>query len=192
MGIIKGQLQASETNDWGYPRVKVSGTWYGADAKVAVGAEVGALIEFDAYQKPGKNGKSFNNYKAQSLKVVKAAEAGVKVDTGPVASKDEYWSKKEANDLAKEPRISYFAAVERAIQFTELALANGAFEALSKAKPVKKLEILEAFVAEQAHRLMVDAYSAEVPSVSPSVPAKASEPVPDESEETEEEASQWS
>lgn len=164
--MIKGVVQAIETNQWGYARLKIAGAWYGADQKGEItSVKAGDLVEIDAYEKSGKNGgKLFNNFKSQSLKKLKGPAPGAKVDSGPTASKDEYWAKKEANDAAKEPRIAYFAASERAIQFSALAIANGGFDALGKAKPAKKLEILEAFVDEQTLRIMAASYGAAVPA----------------------------
>lgn len=195
--MIKGVVQAIEVNTYGYARIKIAGAWYGGDQKGEItSVKAGDLVEIDAYEKastkPG--GKPFNNFKMQSLKKLKGASPGAKVDSGPTASKDEYWAKKEANDAAKEPRISYYAASERAIQFSALALANGAFEALGKAKPAKKLEILEAFVDEQTLRIMAASYGAVVPAapVAADNENEAGEPAEDgESDETEDEG-QWS
>lgn len=162
---IKGAIQSKEVNDYGYVRIKVSGTWYGGDKKGDISGEIrsGDIVEFDAFDKTGNNGKVYPQFKFQSLKKVAAAKAGAPVDKGPVASKDEYWQAKEANDQAKEPRISYHAAYERALVLTDLALRNGAFDALSKAKPTLKLEILQAFVADQADHIMGLVYAAKVP-----------------------------
>lgn len=189
---IKGAIQSKEINDYGYARIKVSGTWYGGDKKGDISSDIGPgdIVEFEAYDKPGNGGKVFKNFKSQSLKKVAAAKAGAKIDKGPTASKDEYWAKKEANDAAKEPRISYFAAYDRAVQFADLALRNGAFDALAKAKPTSKLEALQAFVAEQALRIMAEAYAAETPGA---VEGGARQEVEeDDKAETEEGETEWS
>lgn len=152
---IKGQVQAREINDYGYLRLKVSGTWYGADKKGDSPAAVGEIIEFEAY----KNTKNYDTFKLSSLKKVAGAVKGAPVNPGPTASKDEYWAKKEANDAAKEPRISYYAASERAIQFVDLALRNGAIAAFAKSKETAKLDVLTALVDEQTQRILTASYN---------------------------------
>lgn len=181
---IKGAIQSKEINDYGFARIKVSGTWYGGDKKGDISSEIhsGDIVEFEAYEKEGKNGKFYSSFKSQSLKKVSAAKAGAPVDKGPVASKDEYWATKEARDIAKDPQIAYQGSYDRALTFADLALRNGAFDALAKAKPTARLEVLQAFVEEQAVRIMGLVYAAQVP-------AKTAQPTSavDASEETEEE-----
>lgn len=181
---IKGAIQSKEVNDYGYSRIKVSGSFYGGDKKGDISPDIslGDIVEFEAYEKTGSNGKVYQTFKFQSLKKVAGAKVGAKVDTGPTASKDEYWAKKESQDAVKEPRISYQAAYDRALTFTDLAIRNGAFDALSKAKPTAKLEILQAFVAEQADHIMGLVYSAKVPTVKDSAPTaeQATEEVAEE------------
>lgn len=164
---IKGQLQARELNQYGYLRLKVSGTWYGADKKGDSPAAVGEIVEFEPY----KNAKGYDTFKSPSLKKVANAVLGAKVDTGPTASKDEYWAKKEANDAAKEPRISYYAASERAIQFVALAFQTGSLTALTKAKDTAKLEVLTALVDEQTQRILNASYDQAVPEAIENVTA---------------------
>lgn len=187
---IKGQLQSAEVNDWGYARIKVSGTYYGADKKGQISVAVGDLVEFEAYDKAGNNGKTYPTFKFTTIKKVaggEASQAGSGNSVGEARSgsvavplqksvqpsavgRDSYWADKEANDKAKDPRISYQASYERAILFTDLAIRNGAFDALAKAKPTARLEILQAFVAEQADHIMGLVYAAKVPSAKPAEP----------------------
>lgn len=189
---IRGAIQAKEINDYGYARIKVSGTWYGGDKKGDISSDIGPgdIVEFEAYDKAG-GGKVFKNFKSQSLKKVAAARAGAPVDKGPVASKDEYWANKEARDAAKDPQIAYQGAYDRALTFTSLALANGAFDALAKAKPVAKLEILQAFVDEQAARILGLVYSAKVPVVTETAEERAENDAGD-GETADEEEGTWS
>ena len=188
---IKGALQATRTNDYGYAAIKVSGTWYGADKKGSVNVSEGDLVEFEAF----KNAKNYDTYKSTSLKKLAAAQAGKPVDKGPVASKDEYWSAKEARDVVVEPRINYFAALDRAIAFVDLALRNGAVKAYEKAKDTGKMEVLTALVYETTQKMIVEAYAQKIPStksVTKAVEeASDDESAPDESE-TEGEDESWS
>ncbi len=168
--MIKGQIKQSEMNQYGFFRMNVSGTWYGADKKGPVSVADGDFVEFEAFQKAGNNGKVFNNFKFQSLKKVDgvappaAAAPAARASAPSSSGRDAYWSDKEANDRAKDPRISYQAAYERALIFTDLALRNGALGAFAKAKDTAKLAILEAFVTEQADKIMALVYAAKVPS----------------------------
>lgn len=194
---IKGQLTKAETNQWGFTTIWVSGTRYGSDKKGTYPAQVGDIVEFEAYEKAGNDGRTWPTVKFASLRKV----AATLVDTGNNAgansgtpsrgapqvaqSKDGYWSEKEANDKAKDPRISYQASYERAILITDLAIRNGAFDALAKAKPTARLEILQAFVAEQADKIMGLVYSAKVPSDKAQPKAEEAEQEADEAETAE-------
>lgn len=194
--MIKGQLQDLQVNDWGYARVKVSGTYYGADKKGAVNVAVGDFVELDAYEKTGTNGKQYPTFKYQSIKKVEdtgrsiasaatlvpaisGATASRPVVTVPYAVEAQlraaYWAGKEAKDDARDPRISYQGAYDRALTFADLALRNGAFAALGKAKDTAKLGILEAFVSEYADKIMQQTYAAQVPKAPPATPQLTSE-----------------
>lgn len=178
---IKAALQAKEINKFGYARVKVAGAWYGSDKKGSPpSVEIGDIVEFDAY----KNERNYDTFKFQSFKKVasKPANSGP-ADTGPVASKDEYWAAKEKNDAAKEPRINYFAALDRAISFVDLALRNGAVGAYEKAKATGKLEVLTALVYETTQRIIAEAYAQKIPA-----PGEATEPAEEAAEEESAEA----
>jgi hypothetical protein len=176
---VKGQVQKREVNKYGYLRLKISGAWYGADKKGDHPVVEGDVVEVDAYQ----NEKGFETFKLASLRKVSGATAGKAVDQGPVASKDEYWAAKEARDLEKEPRINYYAAFERAVLFTQLAIAAGAFEAIKKAKETAKLDILTAFVDEQTQRILAGSYSQEAPEVGGETGADATEETSEASSE---------
>lgn len=173
--MIKGQLTKSETNGYGYTTVWVSGTRYGSDAKGKIFANVGDTVEFDAFDKEGKDGRMWPTFKLQTFK--KAVETSVGTPTASVSSgnaskpgvsqgstRDTYWSDKAAEDAKRDPRISYQGAYDRALTFADLALRNGAFAALGKAKDTAKLGILEAFVSEYADKIMSQTYSATVPA----------------------------
>lgn len=181
---IKGQLQKREINKFGFLRIKVSGEWYGSDKKGDVSVSEGDIVEFDAYT----NDRNYATFKGASLKKVASAPAGKPVSQGPTASKDEYWAKKEANDAAKEPRISYYAAFERAVQFTSLAFTTGALSSLTKAKDTAKLDVLIAFVDEQTQRILTASYAqaAAVSETEETVEEESSE-----EESTSEEAGKW-
>lgn len=185
--MIKGQLTKSETNGYGYTTVWVSGTRYGSDAKGKVQAELGDIVEFDAYDKAGKDGRMWPTFKLQSFKKLDsgsvqplqqqpAAQVGGNTSTGKyvastaafgVGSRDTYWSDKAAEDAKRDPRISYQGAYDRALTFADLALRNGAFAALGKAKDTAKLGILEAFVSEYTDKIMQQTYAATVPTQGP-------------------------
>lgn len=177
---IKGNVQTTKTNDWGYTSYKVSSTWYGADSKGPPRASEGELVEFEAFDKPGQGGKVYPTIKLATFKKISAPAAGldsnaqgsaaantgksgsaVSTNSGP--SRDTYWSDKAAEDAKKDPRIVYQSSYDRAISFVDLAIRNGAFEAMGKAKQTAKLEILQAFVDEQAERIMRQVYVAKVP-----------------------------
>jgi len=176
---IKGNVQTTKTNDWGFTSYKVSSTWYGADSKGPARASEGEWIEFEAFDKPGKEGKVYPTIKLATLKKISAANipsgSGNTNDghgsgsAGRVAnesggSRQDYWAAKGIEDAKRDPRISYFASLERAIQFVDLALRNGAIGAYEKAKATGKLEVLTALVYETTQRIMAEAYSQEVPT----------------------------
>lgn len=171
---IKGSLQTTKTNDFGFTAIKVGGSWYGADKKnFKPDANEGDIVEFE----PFKNPKGYDTYRSQSFKkIVSAPEAPSSVGSGSPSNaraqpsvsnggRDSYWADKATEDAKKDPRIVYQSSYERAILFVDLAIKNGAFEALNKAKPTAKLEILTAFVDEQAERIMGNVYASVVPSV---------------------------
>jgi hypothetical protein len=176
---IKGALQAVKMNDYGYASIKVSNTWYGGDKKGEItSVKEGDIVEFDNY----KNAKNYDTFKTPSLKKIAAKVAGTVVDKGPVASKDEYWSAKETRDLAVEPRINYFAALDRAISFVDLALRNGAIKAYEKAKDTGKLETLSALVYETTQRMIKEAYEQKIPTKSVGAGSSKGDTSPDESD----------
>lgn len=175
--MIRGTLEKQETNSYGYTTIWVSKTRYGSDKKGAVSASIGDQVSFEAFDKPGKDGRTWPTFQYSTFK----KEAG-NTDSGPSASpaggyspaagrsntlpagRDTYWSDKEAKDAVREPRITYQASYERAVRFVDMAIRNGAFEALAKAKPTARLEILHAFVDEVTERIMKAVYAAGVPT----------------------------
>ena len=118
---IRGTLEKKETNDWGYTTVWVSKTRYGADKKGQIPAEVGDLVEFTAFDKPGKDGKVWPTVQLATFRKVSGSSAGN--DSGSSAavpaaqtrsaapansgSRDTYWADKAAEDSKKDPRIVY-------------------------------------------------------------------------------------
>lgn len=188
---IKGQLQDLQVNDWGYARVKVSGTYYGADKKGQLNVVVGDFVELDAYEKTGTNGKQYPTFKYQSIKRTGGPDSAVQTANqapgpgvsgnnqasrapnsgGASSGRESYWSDKAAEDAKRDPRISYQGAYDRALTFADLALRNGAFLAFGKAKDTAKLGILEAFVSEYADKIMQQTYAATVPAARTLTPA---------------------
>lgn len=192
---IKGTLQTTKTNDYGFTAVKMGGAWYGADKKgFKPEATEGQLVEFEAF----KNAKGYDTYKTTTFKVVAGAVESVGVKYGDGASsvgsgtnaaagnREGYWQAKGSEDAKRDPRISYFASLERAIQFVDLALRNGAIGAYEKAKATGKLEVLTALVYETTQRIMREAYTQEVPKAE-ATKQPASEPTQAELESDPEE-----
>lgn len=180
---ITGQLTKVETNSFGYTSYSVGGKRYGGDVKGDAKAAVGDTVTFETFQKPGKDGKQWDTVKVATIAKVSAAAAPAPSRAAPsvvlqgAGSRDTYWADKAATDAAKEPRISYMAAYERAILFADLAIRNECFP-LKAAKASAKLEVLESFVDEVTARIMRDAFAAEVPVQEPlakleKAPAKA-------------------
>lgn len=174
--MITGIVQTTRTNDYGYTSYKISSTWYGGDSKGPARASEGEKVTFEAFDKPGQGGKVYPTIKLATFKKVSAstnsnATTSASVSSGSsqagsAGTRDSYWADKEAKDAVREPRITYQASYERALLFVDLAIRNGAFESLAKAKPPARLEILQAFVDEQAGRIMKNVYAAEVPKLS--------------------------
>jgi hypothetical protein len=211
---IKGTLTKFETNNYGYSVIWVQGTRYGSDKKGTINAQAGDTVEFEAFNKPDKNdaNKSWPTFQYQTFRKLAsvpasapdaavAASPAAKVVHGSTAfgNRDSYWADKEARDIEKdkryqteiEPRIVFQSAFKLAVDFVDLAIRNGAFAALEKAKPTAKLEILQAFVSEQASRIIAEAYAAGVPMHAPKANV-----IPDDLESdlpaSESDDSQWS
>jgi hypothetical protein len=167
-----GTIEGVNTNKWGFTGYMIGGKWLNCDRKGITGFSRGDAVEYETYLAKGK----YETIKADSLKavvvpaVVLPPQISSQVVTLPgirtpsaYQQKEAYWADKAENDAAKEPRIAYFAAFERAVAFVDLALRNGAFTAFAKAKDSAKLDILTAFVDEQALRIMSNSYYAEAP-----------------------------
>lgn len=197
--MITGIVQTTRTNDYGYTSYKISSTWYGGDSKGPARASEGEKVSFEAFDKPGQSGKVYPTIKLATFKKVSAATGGNAAtstsvssgnsQTGSTGTRDSYWADKAAEDAKKDPRIVYQSSYERAILFVDLAIRNGAFEALAKAKSTARLEILQAFVDEQAGRIMRNVYSAEVPGKEVTTSEQVATNVPADEPEQEE---QWS
>lgn len=184
---IKASLQAIGEPKFGFVGIKVGGKWYGCDQKnFSPPAAIGDIVEFEEFS----NAKGYATYKSQGFKKVATAAASGSSDTnagnGSVSSgrvvnetagnRQDYWTAKGSEDAKRDPRISYFASLERAIQFVDLALRNGAIGAYEKAKATGKLEVLTALVYETTQRIMAEAYTQAVPVL---VDAKAKSVITD-------------
>ncbi len=179
--ITQGIIQTTRTNDYGFTSYKIANTWYGADAKGPPRASEGEKVSFEAFEKAGKDGRTWPTIKIATFKKVPQTSADDNVGrlvpgvqertpnrTASVSTqRDTYWSDKAAEDKLREPRIVYQSAYERAVQFVDLAVRAGAFKALEKAKETAKLEILEAFVDEQTDKIMRAAFAAIPPALKP-------------------------
>lgn len=193
---IRGTLEKKETNTYGYTTVWVSKTRYGADKKGPIPAEVGDQVEFEAFEKAGTGGSAGRTFPTVQLSTfrklpsdsqsVPSANTGngaaPTVNTaGAYQSRDSYWGDKAVEDAKKDPRIVFQSSYERALIFAKLAIDTKCFEALEKAKPTARLEVLTAFVDEQAARIFKAVYAAEVPKVEERVavaaPAEELEPL---------------
>jgi hypothetical protein len=179
---IRGTLEKKELNGFGYSVVFVSKTRYSTDKKGEIPAEVGDQVEFTAFDKPGKDGRAWPTIQLATFKkVTGSATAGVgsnatavpstnggksgsNVATNSGSGRDSYWSDKAAEDAKKDPRIVFQSSYERALLFARLAIDTKCFEALEKAKPTARLEVLTAFVDEQAARIFKAVYAASVPT----------------------------
>lgn len=183
--MITGIVQTTDTNQYGFTRYKVSSSWYGADAKGPPRASEGDKVTFEAFDKAGKDGRVWATIKLATFKKL-ASDPSVNTNsanpsnpnagaatkgngaTYSAGSRDSYWADKAKTDEAKEPRIAYFAALDRAIAFVDLALRNGAIKAYEAAKATGKLEVLTALVYETTQRIMAEAYTQAVPAPVPS------------------------
>jgi hypothetical protein len=203
--MITGIVQTTRTNDYGYSSYKISSTWYGADSKGPPRASEGEKVTFEAFDKPGKEGKVYPTIKLATFqKVAKttvtdpSSTGNVNAATGGTAgsaaskpgfasqsggTRDSYWSDKAAEDAKKDPRIVFQSSYERAILFARLAIDTKCFEALEKAKSTSRLEVLTAFVDEQAARIFKAVYAAEVPKNDAKPAAHAAE-IDNDSEES--------
>jgi hypothetical protein len=181
--MITGQIQFTDPGKFGFaPALKVNGVRYGADSKgnLPAGVEVGATVSFEYFDKAGKDGRQWPTYKLQSLKLAAPAAAVANGGTAAAvaernfsggksdyAKKEDYWASKAKTDEARDPRISYQGALERAIAFADLAFRAAALP-LPKADN-KKLDVLAAFVDETANRFLAQTYAATVPMLKPAV-----------------------
>jgi hypothetical protein len=183
--MISGKVAFIDPNKFGYaPSLKVNGVKYGGDAKGAFpDIQVGDTVEFEAFEAPGQNGKSWPKYKLQTLRKLPAADATVangggststakvsgnvraSYSAGTGGTRESYWADKAKDDSARDPRISYQGALDRAISFATLAVTALALP-LPKTES-KRLEVLQAFVDETALRFMAQTYAARVPTDPP-------------------------
>lgn len=167
MSQVTGKVQFIDANKFGYsPSLKVNGVKYGGDTKgqLPSGISQGTNVTFEAFETES-NGKSYAKYKLQSLKVVTGPAPSAKSSatgfSAGLGSRDTYWADKDAKDSAKEPRIVYLAAFERAVALATLVLAK---EALPLPKDAKnRLDPILAFVDEQTQRILEATFAAKAP-----------------------------
>lgn len=183
---IKGQFTKQETNTYGYTTIWVAGTRYGSDKKGAIAAVSGDLVSFEAYEKPGKDGRTWPTFQYSTFKKEAAAAAVAAAPEAEVFRAKAYVPKPDPW-AEKDPRISFFASNERAIQLVDLYIKHGALESLAKAKPTMRKEIIDALVFETTERLMAQAYAAAVPTAKPK---ELVSDLPDEEKEATDES--WS
>lgn len=182
MSLVKGIAKFIDPNKYGYtPTLSVNGAKYGGDTKLDKARnfpdiQKGDTVEFESFDSD-YNGKNYPKYKAQTLKIVpkdaSAAASGARNFGNGVASKEVDWD-------AKDARISYQGALERAILFADLAFRTNALP-LPNANN-KKLEVLQAFVDEQALKYHTDSYASTTPAKKA---AKVSAPAQGAAEERE-------
>lgn len=180
MTTVTGVIEVvAGPNKGGFFSIKIGDTWHGA-GKARPPFEKGANVSFEAYVKDGKY---------STIKGPISAVGSGSTSTGPSTTKstyqakDDYWAAKEKYDReVVQPRITYLAAFERAVGFADLALRNGALAALEKAKPVEKLDILQAFVDEQTDKIIAKS-NGKPPKAGVSVDSDPNEQAPDDSQE---------
>lgn len=195
---IKGIVKETSTNDWGFTSYVVSGHKYGSEVKGGPLAKAGDLVEFDGYDKPSKDGsRAFPTIRKGTLRVLPAESATVAdlaVKSAPMAvTKDVYWANKESTDKGKEPKIAYFAALDRAIAAVSLYVAQGAVPIPTKA--ADKLAALQGAIDLETSRFFHNSNNAlEVVSNEPQeapVAAKVAKAKKVVVEEVVEEATDW-
>lgn len=195
--MITGIVQTTKTNDWGFTSYKVNGVWYGADTKGPARASEGESVSFEDFQKSGKDGRQWPTVKLATFKKVAAPtnqpsgssgqvpQGRASYASSPGGGRDTYWSDKAAIDAAKDPRISLQGAYKVAVEFLPVVLAQGALPSFDKAKATAKLEILRAYLDEEATRIHTQSYAAKVPS-QPAIDSQSAaerEPVSDDGRE---------
>lgn len=196
MATVKGRVEFVKKNDYGFYSIKIGEKWYSASKKNP-GVSKGDLVSGSYFIKDEK----WATLKGD-LEVLEDSPGGDDSDDeAPTAKKsaykkpaysggsnrDEYWTKKAETDAAKEPRIAYFAALERAILAAGVALENGAFN-LEKAKPADRLKVIEAYIEHLVGKYTEAANNAGKPA------PKAEEEESEQSEEateTEESDESW-
>lgn len=156
---VNGVVEAvSRPNKGGFQAIKVEDAWYGLPKKGPPGVDKGDSVSFNFYVKDGqyKTIKGEISKKAQNAPVqgIPNQAAG----KNSYQAKDDYWAAKEKHDKeVVQPRITYLAAYERAVQFAVLAVDNGAIPGLEKAKPNDRLSVLTSFVDELTNNIILKA-----------------------------------
>lgn len=160
---ITGIIEAvAGPNKGGFYALKVDGNFYNLPGRNETPSVAkGQNVTFGFYLKDGK----YKTIKGPVTLVPSAWAAPVNGTGNAVANggRDSYWANREAEAVSRDARISYFAAYERALGLVTLAIANGAFPSLEKAKPAAKLDVLKAFVEATAEEI-IDAASGKPPA----------------------------
>lgn len=195
--MTTGIVKFIDANKFGYtPTLNVNGVKYGGDTKLDRASNLSAIqsikqgdtVEFESFSTES-NGKTYQKYKAASLKIVPADKATTAAAASGARNFGNGSAATPAVDWdAKDARISYQGALERAIRFTDLALKYLALP-LPKADN-KKLEVLQAFVDEQALKYHTDSYAATTPAKKAAKVLQAKDPP--ETEQVAETDEDWS
>lgn len=155
-----GVVQKINKNGGGFYGVRVNNEWFGL-SKSAPKFQEGDSVSFEYYLKDDK-------YKTVKGSVdVKAAEPPTETKQQSAGGKhyrDTYWNDKAAADAAKEPRIAYQGAYERAVEVFKIVEAKGGYPAIEKAKAANKLGVIRALIEAEADHIMALAWNAKAPA----------------------------
>lgn len=152
MSTVTGIIEVvAGPNKGGFYSIKIGDTWHGA-GKIRPDFAKGTNVSFDAYLKDGK----YSTIKGPITPVAtSSASTGQSTAKSTYQAKEDYWASKEKHDReVVQPRITFLAAYERAIAFTDLAIRSGTLSVLEKAKATEKLDILTAFVDEVTDKII--------------------------------------
>lgn len=163
---IKGKIEAVSENKAGYWAIKVNGDWYGTGAKDEPGFGKGDLVSFDYYKKDGRWLQVKGEIEAAKGGSKSGGTSGARSSGG---DKDGYWNAKAAADAAREPRIAFQGAFERAIEVFKIADAKGAYPSLEKVKPAERLGAIRALVEAEALHIMQLSWNAVIPGATEKV-----------------------
>lgn len=162
---IKGEVEATKKNDYGFWGIKVNGEWYGA-GKSNPRVSEGDSVSFFAFE----NDKGYQTIKG---KVTKLSDGGGKPSTskpkpaGGGNNREDYWTNKAVIDAQVQPRITYQGAYKIAGQVAEAAVRLGFFPLIAKAKEKEQFDLFLKLVEEIAERIFNKTYLAVAPKNKP-------------------------